>query len=337
MAPEDGEIGEVDADVLAWVDDPDAGWSVGTFGGLAEFLRDPDEPAEIVHIPGRATVVTPRGGVDVHLTDDVVPVAWERRAGESWSQALALCLFMPSGGRSVITELGPDAGALRDQDRRAVLVDLGVGAPHLEACVRTSDAALLAALRAAEGRPLAEVDSVAAALVEAGPHRVFRTSVARLEVFTPIPPPTGTSPEGPHTHLLPRLLARGRTHAATDPIPPGYVPAATVHLPHPTRTVDGRHITPRPERHRRAQEVLARYGDPEATAAKAAVVEALAASAAPPSWALAREYRSTVELALRQCEELEPGHPHLEGWRRRLPRERAESDGQPLTHDPAQG
>lgn len=324
-------------DLLAWVDDPDAGWSVGTFGALAEFLRDADEPTEVRRSPDRAVVRTPRGGLDVRLSDEVVPVAWERRAGDSWSVAVALCLFLPSGGRSVITELGPDSGALRTQDRDAVLVDLGVGAPHLAACVRTSDAALLAVLRAADGRPLAQARDVAAALVEAGPHRVFRTGVARLEVYTPIPAPTGASPDGPHTHLLPRLLAHGRTHAATDPIPAGHAPAATVHLPHPTRAVDGRRIAPRPERHRRAQGVLARYGDPATVAAKAAVTEALATSAEPPPWALGREYRAAVELALRQCEELEPDHPRLAGWRRLLPREGGDGDAAPLTHDPAQG
>ncbi|MHC1558028.1 DUF6925 family protein [Actinomycetospora sp. C-140] len=327
-------------DLLAWVDDPDAGWSVGTFGALAEFLRDPDEPADVTRGPARATAVTARGAVDVHLNGDVVPVAWERRSGDAWSQAVALCVPIGAGGRSVITELGPDVDALRAEDREDVLVDLGVGAPHLAACVRTSDPALLASLRAVAGRPLAEAGSVAAALVEAGPHRVFRTAAARLEVYTPIPPPSGASPDGPHTHLLPHLLAHGRTHAATDPIPPGRAPGATIHLPHPTRAVDGRRIPPRPERHRRAREVLARYGDPAVLGAKSAVTEALAAAAEPPSWALTREYRSSLELALRQCEELEPAHPHLEGWRRHVPRPASassESEGRPLTHDPAQG
>lgn len=324
-------------DLLAWVDDPDAGWSVGTFGALAEFLRAADEPAEVTRAPGRATVVTPRGGLDVQLRGDVLPLAWERRAGDTWSQAVALCVPAVEGGRSVITELGPDEDALRAEDRDAVLVDLGVGAPHLAACVRTGDAALLAALREVEGRPLSEAGAVIGALVEAGPHRVFRTAVARLEVRTPIPPPDGASPDGPHTHLLPRLLARGRTHAATDPIPAGRAPGATVHLPHPTRTVEGRPIAPRPDRHRRAQETLARFGDREAVAAKAAVAEALATSADPPAWALTREYRATVELALRQSEELDPTHPHLGRWRVHAPRERTAGDDQPLTHDPAQG
>ncbi|MEJ2888776.1 DUF6925 family protein [Actinomycetospora aeridis] len=325
-------------DLLAWIDDPDAGWSVGTFGALAEFLRAPDEPADVSRGAGRATVVTARGGMDVRVDGDVVPRAWERRAGDSWSQAVALCVPADGGGRSVVTELGPDADALRAQDRDDVLVDLGVSAGHLAACVRTGDPALLAALREVEGRPLAEAGAVAGLLVEAGPHRVFRTAVARLEVFTPIPPPDGTSPDGPHTHLLPRLLARGRTHAATDPIPEGRAPGATLHLPHPTRTVEGRPTTPRPERHRQAQDVLARFGEPGATAVRTAVTEALATSAEPPSWALAGEYRAAVELALRQGEELEPDHPHLGGWRHRFPRERAESGADaPLTHDPAQG
>jgi hypothetical protein len=325
-------------DLLAWIDDPDAGWSVGTFGALAEFLRDPDEDVSVTRTPGRASVVTPRGALAVQVIDDVVPVAWERRAGDSWSQAVALCVPADGGGRSVITELGPDADALRAEDRDAVLVDLGVGAPHLEACVRTSDAALLAALRGVEGCPLAEAGAAVGLLLEASPHRVFRTAVARLEVFTPIPPPDGTSPDGPHTHLLPRLLAAGRTHAATDPIPDGRAPGAAVHLPHPTRNVEGRRITPRPERHRRAQEAFTRYGDPAEVAAKAAVTEALATSAEPPPWTIARDHRATVELALRQVEELEPGHPHLGGWRARFPPERAGSGpDQPLTHDPAQG
>lgn len=324
-------------DLLAWIDDPDAGWSVGTFGALAEFLRDPDEEVSLTRAPGRATAVTARGGIAVQVADDVVPLAWERRAGDSWSQAVALCVPADAGGRSVVTELGPDRDALRAEDRDAVLVDLGVGAPHLAACVRTSDAELLASLRAVEGRPLAESGAAIGLLVEGGPHRVFRTAVARLEVFTPIPPPDGTSPDGPHTHLLPRLLASGRTHAATDPIPPGRAPGATLHLPHPTRTVEGRAITPRPERHRHAQEALARFGEPAVVAAKAAVTEALATSAEPPPWALTRGYRAAVELALRQVEELEPGHPHLARWRAQVPRERSEGAGQPLTHDPAQG
>ena len=43
------------------------------------------------------------------------------------------------------------------------------------------------------------------------PHRVFCCRMGRVEVYQPIPAPDGKSPEGPHTHVLPRLLAHGRS------------------------------------------------------------------------------------------------------------------------------
>ena len=47
--------------------------------------------------------------------------------------------------------------------------------------------------------------------------------MGRVEVFQPIPSPDGKSPEGPHTHVLPRLLAHGRLNAATVPVPDGWL------------------------------------------------------------------------------------------------------------------
>ena len=43
--------------------DADAQWSLGTFGAIAEFSRDADEPAEIQHGEMSCAVVTPRGGI----------------------------------------------------------------------------------------------------------------------------------------------------------------------------------------------------------------------------------------------------------------------------------
>ena len=53
-------------------------------------------------------------------------------------------------------------------------------------------------------------------ILAANPHRVFISRLGRIEVYQPIPPPSGKSPEGPHTHVLPRLLQSRRTHPATD-------------------------------------------------------------------------------------------------------------------------
>ena len=43
--------------------DPQAQWSLGTFGAIAEFSRDADEPAEIAREETAMSVVTPRGGI----------------------------------------------------------------------------------------------------------------------------------------------------------------------------------------------------------------------------------------------------------------------------------
>ena len=43
-----------------------------------------------------------------------------------------------------------------------------------------------------------------AVILAASPHRVFVSRVGRIEVFQAIPSANGKSPEGPHTHVLPK-------------------------------------------------------------------------------------------------------------------------------------
>jgi hypothetical protein len=102
------------------------------------------------------------------------------------------------------------------------------------------------------------------------PHRVFISAAGRIEVYQPIPPPTGKSPDGPHTHVLPRLLARGRSHAATVPIPSGWVVAMTLYPPHPLRQGSGQPIAFDPARHAAFQTLMERYGAPALMAGKQA-------------------------------------------------------------------
>ncbi|MFS8035940.1 DUF6925 family protein [Xanthobacter sp. AM11] len=218
------------------VRDPLWGFSLGVFGAIAEFMRDPRETTVITAAPGRIAVVTERGGLRVEDHADARLVAYETpsRHPERRVRACVACLPEAAAalaGRAVVTELGPDAAALREQDRGALLFDLGVGLASTQACVRTRDAALIAALRAAEGLDAFAAPGLMAAMVAAGPHRVFFSALGRIEVFQPIPPPGGRSPDGPHTHVLPQLLAHRRTHAATVPVPQGWVPCLGIHPP----------------------------------------------------------------------------------------------------------
>lgn len=102
------------------------------------------------------------------------------------------------------------------------------------------------------------------------PHRVFVSRLGRIEVYQPIPVPTGKTPDGPHTHVLQRLLARGRSHAATIPIPAAWVVAMTLYPPHPLRQSSGRPIAFDPAKHEAFQGLMERYGAPALMAGKQA-------------------------------------------------------------------
>ncbi|MCL8384263.1 DUF6925 family protein [Xanthobacter aminoxidans] len=224
------------AAIAAHVRDPQCGFSLGIFGAIAEFMRDPAEATEVREEPYSLSVLTSRGGLRFHDHPQAALVDYRMpsRHAERRIPARAVCLPTISAsraGRNVLTEVGTDADALREEDRDAVLFDLGIGLESVEACIRTSAPDLLAMLRAGEGRPVFEVPGLMPALVAHGPHRVFISALARIEVFSPIPPPDGRSPDGPHTHVLPRLLAHQRTHAATVPIPEGWVPCLSIHPP----------------------------------------------------------------------------------------------------------
>ena len=225
------------ADLIA---DPANGWSIGSFGAIGEFMRDPDEPAEIRRAADRIEVVTARGAIRA-VDAPLAGVAWDSLSGdgETWGHALAFCAARPDTAVRTVRALGTDAGAIRAEDRGARLYDLGVGAGCVTMAARTGDAGLIAALDAAEGQPVLAVAGIMAAILAAQPHRVLISPAGRIEVFQPIPPADGKSPEGPHTHLLPRLIAKDRPHSANTPIPEGWQSALSMHPRSPWRTMLG--------------------------------------------------------------------------------------------------
>ena len=188
--------------------DTDTAWSIGSFGVIAEFMRDADERHSWPAWAARSPAVTARGGLRIEAHDAMRPVASELLTTQSWSHRVSLCLpedICAMDQRTVLTEIGPDANGLRAQDRAAVLFDLGLGILQLNACIRTGDADVVAALKKWTGRSLFEPGNGAMGVIlSANLHRVFESWLGRVEVYQPIPPPDGKSPEGPHTHVLVR-------------------------------------------------------------------------------------------------------------------------------------
>ncbi|MCX7361945.1 MAG: hypothetical protein NTV97_08785 [Alphaproteobacteria bacterium] len=294
--------------LLDHLNNPDSSWMCGRFGAVAEFHRDPGEPVDIVVEPTIA-VATARGGMRLDVPSELRLVAYETLGKcTSWVQGVALCLpdeLARMGGRAVVTELGPDSEAVRAQDRAALLFDLGLGGDYAEICVRSADPETVALLRAIEGQPLfVHGHALLQRLPRLSPHRVFRSRLGRVEVYQPIPPPDGVSPEGPHTHVLPRLLMAGLDHAATVPIPKGWVAAMTLYPTHPLHTSSGETTFDRAS-YAAFQSLLAQYGDPALLAGKAVAV----AQGAEPKPAT-RAQRTGFRVGRRQLQWLQsPDRP----------------------------
>lgn len=288
--------------------DVDSGWSCGSFGAIAEFIRTPDEPVRFDSADA-LVAVTDRGGIRIDPGQEFRPIAYEMtsRDPETWQQGVALCLPLDHcamNRRSVLTELGPDQDALRPEDRTAILFDIGMNVPQADICVRTSDPRTLERLRAGIGRSLFEPgSSLAAEIPSLSPHRVFQCRFGRIEVYQAIPAPDGKSPDGPHTHVLPKLLAHDRTHAANLPIPDGWVPCMTLFPANPMRDRMGDRKPFDPAEFAAFQDLWQQFGEPELVAIKARALAAAGAGREFPE-PDSRAGRMVAEVALRQAAKL---------------------------------
>jgi hypothetical protein len=272
---------------------PESAWVCGGFGALAEFTYEAGEP---IVVPDDSSIgaVTARGGFRLAPAAGLRAVAYETlaKATGRWGQGLVLCLPRDAarfGDRTVVTELGPDREALRPQDRGAILFDLGIGKPQSEICVRSAVAGTIERLRAVCGHPLFshEAASLLADMPALSPHRVFRSTAARVEVYQPIPLPDGKTPDGPHTHVVRERVVHRRSHAATVPIPAGWLPVLWLFPPHPLHNGFDR------GRYEGFQDLLRRYGEPATLQGKAAFArgdseDSLASRAARLAFRVAR-------------------------------------------------
>ncbi|MEQ8899376.1 MAG: hypothetical protein RID23_20045 [Roseovarius sp.] len=307
---------------------------MGSFGAIAEFHHVAGDAA-----PPRARTLeqgTTRGAIRIDRLDGVRPVAYETLSPKThrWTQGLALCLPEAEAAmhrRDVLTELGPDAGAIRTEDREAVLFDMGLAQPQVDFCIRTADKALLQVLRAHAGRSLFEADNPAMpAILKAHPHRVALTRLGRVEVYQMIggPDTGGTSPEGPHTHVLPKLLRAGRTHSANTPIPEGWVPCAGFHPKSPVMGRLGEDKSFDEPAFVAFQALLALWGPEDYTAQKTRVWQALDAGAPPDEWQEpgARLARAGLRNAIRQWRRRHGDSDLVAAWFQSFDRGEGEAD-----------
>ena len=307
--------------------DPRHGWSMGTFGAIGEFMRDEGEKARIGRDGETVFIVTPRAGIRVTLVEGLRAIAFDTLSsdGETWGQSVAFCLPAPAEmEHRGVTWLGKDGEALREEDRDADLFDLGVGRGHVRFCVRTRDEAFIEVLKEIEGKPLFGPDGgkAGAETFRAQPHRVVLSPAGRVEVYAPIPAPGSSSPEGPHTHLLPKMVAGGKTHASNSPIPKGLQPVLSLHPRTPWRDAIGKRVPFDAELDALFQDVLARFALPEDVKVRREIEQAVVAGTDPTSfaWPRTRRGRAEARITLRRLALAEP--QRVAPWRQtydRLP------------------
>lgn len=197
--------------------EPRNAWSVGTYGALGEFEHALDEPDLAIDLDA-LSVRSRRGALCIDGLAGAQAFALVDGTGRT--REIAFCTALRGAGRTCIAALD------------ALTFDLGLGAPHIDMLVRlrADDDETAAVLRAAAGqRLLAPGNPAGAAIARASPSRILVSPVATLEVHQPIPPPGGRSPEGPHTHLLPKFLAQGLVRPPDSPLPEGLYCGLSLH------------------------------------------------------------------------------------------------------------
>jgi len=301
--------------LTAAVSDRRTGWSMGSFGAIAEFHTDVEEILTFDR-PQKLLVASSRGAMALkpQIMGKITPIAYETLVPNPrrWSHGIALCLDRETANRdsrTTLTELGSDHDAIREENREEILFDLGLGLPQADFCIRTDDAELIDILCACEGRSLFDSENPATVeILHRHPHRVILTNIGRMEVFQKIggPETGGVSPVGPHTHLLPKLLRSGRTHSANIPIPPGLIPCGYVHPPNPVAGPLGEDIPFDQEAHEAFQSVLLAFGPSGQIEVKERLRAAIEVGVEPQDYVVptGRHGRMACRILLRQLRRL---------------------------------
>lgn len=194
----------------------------GVYGAVAEIMRDEGEPAT-VHRDGLVlTLTTKRAALRVEAAPWMT--AFEIARPE---RAPLIAFAVPAGrvgkpGPAVLSDLGVDRGSLLPRDASGRRFDVGLGRAAARFTIRC-DAALAAAIAPHCGTPWPVcLARIGADVLAKSPVRVIESPCLRAEVDAVIPPPGGTSPQGPHTHLLPDHIAQGFDTPPSLPLPHGY-------------------------------------------------------------------------------------------------------------------
>lgn len=206
-------------------------WVTGMPGAIAEF---PCQPARSVSVSTGPDFIVGRADdalFRLRATDRLRAFAFDGDGPIVLGQARAR---LDESKPEHFTALGTDQNAIDADHRGQALFDFGLGRRFSRFCIRTGNAEFADRLNALAGLSWREVFAKAGAQILAeSPTRVVASNLARIEVFSAIPPPGGRSPEGAHTHFLPQFFASGEEIPAALALPDYAAPVAVFYPGNP--------------------------------------------------------------------------------------------------------
>jgi predicted Fe-S protein YdhL (DUF1289 family) len=215
------------AELIHLAGKPNIGWSIGIHGAVAEFATRNDTLPEI-QVGDQYLILRTSGGA-LRLRPPAGTRMFELVGAMGKVERRVLALHRsrlkgePAGG---VTELGADEDAIEPARSNERLFDLGVSRSIIRFCVRTGEPALTAALRQAGGSDLFDpAIGLVPVLLANAPDRVVISPIGRIEVSGSI---LHRDREGPHTHLLPEVLARRPLPEADFALPEGYTAGVSI-------------------------------------------------------------------------------------------------------------
>lgn len=203
-------------------------WVIGVVGAVAEFTAAKGEGVKVCTDGDDITAYTRNGAIRVKINDDIRALTFDAHDGAA-EPRIVLAVKRERGRlprAHGVADLGPDRMALLPEEH-AKLYDLGLARKDGRFCVRLAEGAAQNALDMSAGQAFtAALPTLAGPLVAESPTRVVESALGRIEVQGAIPPPNATSPDGPHTHLLPEHIATGRALPAGMDLPRAYLTGA---------------------------------------------------------------------------------------------------------------
>ena len=192
-------------------------WAIVRSGIVAEFSIVPGDDIQTSFKDNMLKIQTQRASLSLEFDESISAIVAESGAHgcSPWTQNIYLVIPKDQAQMSCRDKL-TFLGNFKEDSVDGRLWDLGVGNKTIDACIITdNDTHLL--LKQRESQHILDDPKFLRKLVQHSPVRLFKSKFATILVKQKIPLSESDEIDGPHTHLLPPIIKKGKQFLS--PIP----------------------------------------------------------------------------------------------------------------------